>query len=326
MTTINQVAVNAIRLAALTQLGPLAGGLFLSGSALAANFFAATGLAKAGAAVFTELTGGAAAGFFESALQGFSREHNHDLEKSLHQAAKQALQQLRTEISGFDDWFDSWHNYLTRTPSNQLFTATSDSYQAYDDGEFRSLWWSRMEPLLLRWHAAEDTTHTQLHLAIREQLPEPLRAFLKAQLPQAIETAHDLIERAPEFSRGRIATQQNFEREVLNFVRHSTPPKATGKVWAIPSPTRNFQDRPELIAKINDALSQNRTAALTALHGMGGIGKSQLARRFAEQRQDQYAIGAWLEAESDASLYAAIGTLGRQLGLHLSLQPRDHPR
>ena len=87
MTTINQVAVNAIRLAALTQLGPLAGGLFLSGSALAANFFASSDLAKAGATVLTELTGGPAAGFFESALQGFSREHHHDLEKSLHQAA-----------------------------------------------------------------------------------------------------------------------------------------------------------------------------------------------------------------------------------------------
>ena len=97
MTTFNQVAVNAIRLAALTQLGPLAGGLFLSGSALAANFFASSDLAKAGAAVLTELTGGTAAGFFQSALQGFSPEHNHDLEKSLHQAAKQALQQLRTE-------------------------------------------------------------------------------------------------------------------------------------------------------------------------------------------------------------------------------------
>ena len=174
---------------------------------------------------------------------------------------------------------------------------------------------------------AEDTTHTQLHLAIREQLPEPLRAFLKAELPQAIETAHDLVLRDPTMLRSWIATQQNFQRETLEILRNLQPPApTTGKVWAIPSPTRNFQDRPELIAKINDALSQNRTAALTALHGMGGIGKSQLARRFAEQRQDQYAIGAWLEAESDASLYAALGTLGRQLGLHLSLQPRDHPR
>ena len=174
-----------------------------------------------------------------------------------------------------------------------------------------------MEPQLLRWHAAEDTSHTQLHLAIREQLPEPLRAFLKAQLPQAIETAHDQVLRDPTMLRSWIATQQNFQRETLEILRtlQAPAPKPTGKVWAIPSPTRNFQDRPELIAKIDQSRLQHRTAALTALHGMGGIGKSQLARRFTEQHQDQYAIGGWLEAESDASLYAALGTVGRQLGL-----------
>ena len=63
-------SVNAIRLAALTRLGPLAGGLSLSGSALAANFFATTDPAKAGATVLTELTGGAAAGSFKRAIQG----------------------------------------------------------------------------------------------------------------------------------------------------------------------------------------------------------------------------------------------------------------
>ncbi|MBM3797213.1 MAG: hypothetical protein FJW31_24915 [Acidobacteria bacterium] len=53
--------VRAVRLAAMSQLGPLAGAAFFGGGAFAAKVLAQSETAKAAAEAFTELVGGKAA-------------------------------------------------------------------------------------------------------------------------------------------------------------------------------------------------------------------------------------------------------------------------
>lgn len=48
-------------------------------------------------------------------------------------------------------------------------------------------------------------------------------------------------------------------------------------IWNIPLPVSSFYDRPYLIDSIADSLDEGGNVALTALHGLAGIGKTQLA-------------------------------------------------
>jgi len=101
-----------------------------------------------------------------------------------------------------------------------------------------------------------------------------------------------------------------------NLLRHRLL-AADAALWTIPPPTRHYQDRPHIIAAIDAALTAPQSAtALTALHGFGGVGKTQLASAYAAQRRDRYAAaGVWLNAETEASLIAGLAVLAEPLRL-----------
>ncbi len=52
-----------------------------------------------------------------------------------------------------------------------------------------------------------------------------------------------------------------------------------------PAPPAHFTGREEYIARFTQLLTQGESVAITALHGMGGIGKTSLAQKLAEQLQ-----------------------------------------
>jgi Tfp pilus assembly protein PilF len=60
------------------------------------------------------------------------------------------------------------------------------------------------------------------------------------------------------------------------------------------------------------------TVAVTpvqAIHGLGGVGKTQLAARYARERRDDYDVVWWLRAEQPATVRADLAALGGRLGL-----------
>ena len=324
-----QVIRKVARLAAMAQLGPLGGALFLGGSALASKIFASGDVAAAAADVLTELVGSEATEFLKRAYQGFRGDpRNGDIERSLHQAAKQALAVLRDEAAAeFHPWFTDWSDYLARTPAEQVFAGTGDADPValqYDDEEFRAHWWARMEPTLLRWREAGNAggSVTRLHLS-PGRMPDPLRNLLRARLPETLQAAHDHVLRGADFERSWIAAQQHFQRRVLNDLAElKRPPHAASAVWNIPRPTHHYQDRPELIAQIDGALTRQHVTALTALHGLGGIGKTQLARAYSTQRRERYALGAWLQAENELTLLGSLSALGPLVGVPVEQDQR----
>ena len=103
--------------------------------------------------------------------------------------------------------------------------------------------------------------------------------------------------------------------EGLKEIKEMLQPRRPATLWTIPRSTEHFQDRPDLIAQIDAALEKHSTTALTALHGMGGVGKTQLARRYAELRRERYKVGVYFESENEASLLASFSAVARMMGL-----------
>ena len=76
--------------------------------------------------------------------------------------------------------------------------------------------------------------------------------------------------------------------------------------------------RKPLIRHIDDLLDHSRDAATTpavALHGMGGVGKTALARLYAQERRKRFEGVWWLPSEQvEETLVPAIDALGRAIG------------
>jgi hypothetical protein len=89
-------------------------------------------------------------------------------------------------------------------------------------------------------------------------------------------------------------------------------PGALPPVWNVPhGENPHFVGRDQLLDQIHETLSAGRAAALTAIHGLGGVGKTQLAAHYAHRRKGDYQIVWWIKAEEPATLagdYAALAT------------------
>lgn len=94
------------------------------------------------------------------------------------------------------------------------------------------------------------------------------------------------------------------------------PPAATASapagLWHIPAAVVSFTGRQVLLQSISERLD---TASLAVLHGGGGIGKTQLALRFAELNRERYAAGWLVRAASSITLGSGFAVIAAALGL-----------
>ncbi|MBS0358217.1 MAG: HEAT repeat domain-containing protein [Proteobacteria bacterium] len=87
----------------------------------------------------------------------------------------------------------------------------------------------------------------------------------------------------------------------------------------IPSYNANFVGRTEKLIEIEKALSDNQPVLLVSLHGLGGIGKSQLAVKYAYDYQHSYPSGVfWFNAENEAQLSLEYQKLAIKLGIDIA--------
>jgi hypothetical protein len=78
---------------------------------------------------------------------------------------------------------------------------------------------------------------------------------------------------------------------------------------------RHFLGRNDDLAAIDKALELgDGRAAVTALHGLRGVGKTTLAAAFAERRKSDYRATWWVRAETESTTRADLVGLGVQLG------------
>ncbi|MEU3465788.1 FxSxx-COOH system tetratricopeptide repeat protein [Streptomyces sp. NPDC006733] len=93
----------------------------------------------------------------------------------------------------------------------------------------------------------------------------------------------------------------------------STQPRVWGN---IPPRNPNFTGRLELLDLLSQRLREGTTTVLPeAIHGMGGVGKTQLAIEYAYRHQAEYDVVWWIPAERPGQIGQALVELAQRLGL-----------
>lgn len=138
-------------------------------------------------------------------------------------------------------------------------------------------------------------------------------ARAKAVLRQAVSNAIK--------GRAKPADQPGFPGRAIP--RQARFPGAMPTVWKVAAPNANFTGRDTELAEIEAALSSGGTLTVHSLHGLGGIGKTQLAIEYAHTRAGNYDLVWSVAAEEPATIPDQFAKLARQLGAEPAGDPDD---
>lgn len=88
-------------------------------------------------------------------------------------------------------------------------------------------------------------------------------------------------------------------------------------VWGhVPPRNPNFTGRDDILTRLSTRLAVADTTVLpVALHGMGGVGKTQIAAEYIYRHLNDYDVVWWVQAAQPVQVRAALSELARQLRL-----------
>ncbi|HEX3518153.1 MAG TPA: FxSxx-COOH system tetratricopeptide repeat protein [Solirubrobacteraceae bacterium] len=89
-------------------------------------------------------------------------------------------------------------------------------------------------------------------------------------------------------------------------------------IWNVPVATRTFQGRAQALEGLTRCLKSDGRVAVTqayAIHGLGGVGKTQLAARWAHEHRADYDVVWWIRAEQESTRLVDYAALGLRLDL-----------
>ena len=93
------------------------------------------------------------------------------------------------------------------------------------------------------------------------------------------------------------------------------PQPASGRLWGnVPARNPGFTGREDILAAVREALLTGGNAVVQALHGIGGVGKTQLAVEYAHKFADSYDLVWWIAAEQAALIAGQFTALATDLG------------
>ena len=92
-------------------------------------------------------------------------------------------------------------------------------------------------------------------------------------------------------------------------------PGALPGIWSMPARNPNFTGRVKDLAALTSSLTSGVTVTVQSVHGMGGVGKTQLAVEYAHVHATDYDLVWWIPAEQPALIPDQFAGLARQLGL-----------
>ncbi|MFZ1961914.1 MAG: tetratricopeptide repeat protein [Roseiarcus sp.] len=163
--------------------------------------------------------------------------------------------------------------------------------------------YSTLERNAALWQAAEKRPGFVLLVAVK---------------PCKLPTLADHIRRCELFGVPEDAARLRFRQ----FMETPVKPEAVvfpGKVFALSNiPVRvpeHFLGRDDALEAIDAALKRYEgRVAITALHGLRGVGKTTLAATYAELHRAEYRATWWIRAQTESTMRADLAALGVRLG------------
>jgi len=95
-------------------------------------------------------------------------------------------------------------------------------------------------------------------------------------------------------------------------------PERLPEVWNVPGRLASFTGRTRLLEQMHDQLCSGGRDAVTALRGLGGVGKTQLTVEYAWRYARDYRLAWWVDAERTALLGEQFTVLASRIGLPTS--------
>jgi tetratricopeptide (TPR) repeat protein len=86
-------------------------------------------------------------------------------------------------------------------------------------------------------------------------------------------------------------------------------------VWNVPPRNPNFTGRAADLARIRSWLAEQPAVTVHALHGMGGVGKTQAAVEYAYRYADEYDLVWWINSERVTVIDDQFARLAEEIGL-----------
>ncbi|MGW5482558.1 TIR domain-containing protein [Streptomyces sp. NPDC004008] len=98
-------------------------------------------------------------------------------------------------------------------------------------------------------------------------------------------------------------------------------PGSLPRVWNLPARNASFTGRDSLLVHLRQTLATRGRVAVQALHGRGGVGKTQLAVEYAHRFAGEYELAWWIAAEDPALIPDQLAQLATRIGA----APADAP-
>ncbi|MDQ0605325.1 hypothetical protein QF037_009670 [Streptomyces canus] len=104
--------------------------------------------------------------------------------------------------------------------------------------------------------------------------------------------------------------------DMLRQVGASGPrlPGSLPRVWNVPARNAAFTGRDGMLVRVREALASGQRVAVRALHGRGGVGKTQLAIEYGHRFAGEYELAWWIAAEDPALIPDQLAALAARIG------------
>jgi len=98
-------------------------------------------------------------------------------------------------------------------------------------------------------------------------------------------------------------------------------PGALPQVWKVPARNPHFTGRGPDLEAMARRLAAGSAVTVHSVHGLGGVGKTQLAAEYAYAHAGDYDLVWWIAAEEPASIPDQFAALAARLGLDAAAEP-----
>ena len=94
-------------------------------------------------------------------------------------------------------------------------------------------------------------------------------------------------------------------------------PRNNPPIWQVPTRNAVFTGRGEVLDQLHDRLAGTSMAVVApmALHGLGGVGKTQVALEYAHRYMADYDVIWWIPAEQGELINGALAPMAQSLGI-----------